>query len=129
MLCLTVPWNGLLLVQSKRKPNETQVDPPPLLIFSISFWIFIVLLKYSPSPLHLGALLFTDPVSFSIRIYAYYKIHPFNIYSYLEFRIFSRWFIHHHYLNAEHFDSSSKKHTYIYHSSLPLPLPHTHSSH
>ena len=56
-----LPWNYLLLVQSKRKPNETQKDPPSIILSS--FGLVTVSLKPSPS-LHLEILLHFDHIFF-----------------------------------------------------------------
>ena len=109
---LQLPWNCLLLFQSKRKPNETQKDPPSI-IFS-SFGLVIVSLKQSPSLDYLGIWLHFDHIFFFIEIRGIYHTIYLSYVSIqflflLFFIILSRLFNYLQYLNPEYFHLFNKK--------------------
>ena len=106
-----LPWNYLRLVQSKRKPNETQKDPPSI-IFS-SFGLVILSLKQSPSLDYLGLWLHFDHIFFFIEIRGIYHTIDLSYVSmqflFLFFIILSRLFNYLQYLNPEYFHHFNKK--------------------
>ena len=107
-----LPWNYLLLVRSKRKPNETQKDLPSIILSSSG--LVIVSLKQSQSLHYLGILLHFDHSFFFIEIWGiHHKIDlsyvSMQFLFLLFFIIFSRLFNYLQYLNSEYFHPFNKK--------------------
>ena len=107
-----LPWNYLLLVQSKRKPNEIQKDLPSIILSSSG--LVILSLKPSPSLHYLGISLHFDHSFFFIEIWGiYHKIDlsyvSMQFLFLLFFIIFSILFNYLQYINPEYFHHFNKK--------------------